>query len=1151
MKKFLSLVLALVMTMSLVTISAGAKDFGDDGDIDYKEAVDVISALGIVDGYSDSSFRPDGSLTRGAAAKIICNLILGPTTASALSATTAPFKDVPTTNVFAGYITYCAQQGIISGYGDGTFRPTGSLTGNAFLKMLLGALGYDSSIEGYTGSNWQVNVTKQAVGIGLNKGNADFVGSKTVTRQEACLYAFNMLKSDMVQYDSKTTVDINGATVTIAGDKAKAVSTANGWVGTNDGNIDRDGVQQFAEKYFDKLTRTRNDSDPFGRPANEWKYRSEVIGLYADDTDLLETYTAKVEKGDLFSLIGSAVVNGIEDGDYDLEVYVDGQAVRTPNVDDYFVRSSSAAAGVSGNGVVTEVYMDDDSNVTIAQINTYLVQATADYNSAKESLNVEVVDVDCDTVPPLNTVIENADVNVSNFKEDDYILVTYSYDTKEIESAELAEVLTAEVSEFTVDDYVIMGGTTYKYNKIVGDDVSTLEFTIGEDAKVVLDSYGYIMYVDEAISSNSYVYIADVGAYSTTGKTAVANAYFPDGTYDEPIIKKVDGKTSVNACQNARGWYTYSADADGRLTLNSVQTPNAEAYGYVNDTLYASGVTVLKNDNVKFLGTATTYSKPSANSGGSTTTITIGNNTSAGLNDIRGDSSTIFVVVDGDGDVTAYTGVANAPDITTSESFTGPIYVGVVYRQSNGYARYVFIDASADEDVIIDDANSAADYLFLLKDTGNRTTSGDDTYYKYKVVYDGVETEKFVESSLVAGQKVGMLFRDVKENAKGYVTKATPFGGDDFAGNNKRDEYTLSAATNDEITYSNDTLTFTVNGAAKDYIIASDCNVTLAFGKDANLDLVNEGDSYTLYQTSARGMAGMLKDYDLSGKVYVAVDDTDSQVATDIYVWIDKAVGTTSGGGSPVSTTAVVLSASQISNASDYDLLSGSIPYYKQSGANVTSLDEKWALLEKAGCTDISISNGAFNYTTPSGQKVSGQAITAVRYYKVTVDGTNYYLKDGDTVKLTGGTVAMKATYFSVNGGAPTTTNNATTGYTVSGADAVITSGYFAVNTNCMNTTVATSGTATDSALFKVNQPTAQVFLQAGGTFKVELEIQTNATTTASTVTFSGAEIETVTITVDPGVAVGTKIPVTLTLADTISSNLDANEIAVTVTNKT
>ena len=76
MKKFLSLVLALVMTMSLVTISAGA-DFTDDSSINYAEAVDVMSAVGVVGGYADGSFNPQGTLTRGAAAKIICNMIRG------------------------------------------------------------------------------------------------------------------------------------------------------------------------------------------------------------------------------------------------------------------------------------------------------------------------------------------------------------------------------------------------------------------------------------------------------------------------------------------------------------------------------------------------------------------------------------------------------------------------------------------------------------------------------------------------------------------------------------------------------------------------------------------------------------------------------------------------------------------------------------------------------------------------------------------------------------------------------------------------------------------------------------------------------------------------------------------------------------------
>ena len=95
MKKFLSLVLALVMTMSLVTVSAGAKDFSDSTKIQYKEAVDVMSAVKVIDGYADGSFNPSATLTRGAAAKIICNLILGPTTASALVADAAPYIVLP------------------------------------------------------------------------------------------------------------------------------------------------------------------------------------------------------------------------------------------------------------------------------------------------------------------------------------------------------------------------------------------------------------------------------------------------------------------------------------------------------------------------------------------------------------------------------------------------------------------------------------------------------------------------------------------------------------------------------------------------------------------------------------------------------------------------------------------------------------------------------------------------------------------------------------------------------------------------------------------------------------------------------------------------------------------------------------------------
>ena len=943
MKKFLSLVLALVMTMSLVTVSAGAKDFDDNGDIDYKEAVDVISALGIVDGYSDGSFRPDGSLTRGAAAKIICNLILGPTTASALSASTAPFKDVPTTNVFAGYITYCAQRGIISGYGDGTFRPTGTLTGNAFMKMLLGALGYDSSIEGYTGSNWQVNVTKQAIGIGLEDGNDEFVGSKAVTRQEAALYSFNMLKADMVQYDSKTTVDINGATVTIAGDKAEAVSTSNGWAGTNDGNIERDNVQQFAEKYFDKLTKTRNDTDPFGRPANEWKYRSEIIGSYADYSDLRETYTAKASKGDLYGLLGSSIVNGLDDGDYDLAVYVDGKEVSKPAVKDYFVKNSSSAAGVSGNGVLTEIFMDDDNNVTLVFVNTYLVKATADYNSNRESLSIETVDINTDTdeddnpitVPSLGTTIDNEDVPVSSFKEDDYILVTYSYATKEIESAQLAEVVTGEVSEFTETTEVIMDGTTYKYNKLVGKTESGTEYTIGEDAKVVLDAYGYIIYIDEALSTNSYVFVKETAKATGVGNKVAADVYFTDGTNDSVILKKVAGDTDFDSKKAAQGyWWTYSKDSNDQYTLNSVKDPlTADVKGEVS--LSGSETVVIKNDTIKFMPNVTgTYDKDLT-----------ADTDMVKVNTIKGDSSTIFVVLEADGDVTAYTGVSNAPDVKTSDaSSSEKITVHAVVKTTTGYAQYVFVDLSNDAKATVEDSNTAADYLFLLKYTGNKTTSGEDTYYKYKVVYDGVETEKYVESSLVdevgRTDAPGMLFRDVKENAKGYITGAEEFDGNAQGTKDKRDEFTL---TEDTITYSNDTLTI----AGKGYIITSETNVTLAFGKNANEDLVNEGDDYTLYQGSARGAASQLKGYKLDGTAYIAVDDTGSEVATDIYIWVAKAEATEEVGGGSGDAGDFEYSVSVAKNGNATIRITGFV--WPKDGKQYESADIKFDLVDEDG----------------------------------------------------------------------------------------------------------------------------------------------------------------------------------------------------------
>ena len=91
MKKLLALVLALVMSMSLVTISNAA--FKDADKIDYKEAVDVMNAVGVFVGDEKGNFNAKENLTREQAAKIIAYLELGSKAADALVGG-ATFTDV-------------------------------------------------------------------------------------------------------------------------------------------------------------------------------------------------------------------------------------------------------------------------------------------------------------------------------------------------------------------------------------------------------------------------------------------------------------------------------------------------------------------------------------------------------------------------------------------------------------------------------------------------------------------------------------------------------------------------------------------------------------------------------------------------------------------------------------------------------------------------------------------------------------------------------------------------------------------------------------------------------------------------------------------------------------------------------------------------
>lgn len=200
-KRLLSwvLVVALCLSLGLPAVAAELM-FTDSAEITHPEAVRALVDDGIIRGYPDGSFGPQGTLTRAEACTILTRLMGG--TASG----TAPFLDVAPEHWASGNIAYCASEGIVAGYGDGNFGPEDKLNGDAWSKMLLAAMGYDAEASGMLGSAWQLGVATLASAENLYDGIDNFDPTQPISRDNACQVAYNGLydtnsESCVITYD--------------------------------------------------------------------------------------------------------------------------------------------------------------------------------------------------------------------------------------------------------------------------------------------------------------------------------------------------------------------------------------------------------------------------------------------------------------------------------------------------------------------------------------------------------------------------------------------------------------------------------------------------------------------------------------------------------------------------------------------------------------------------------------------------------------------------------------------------------------------------------------------------------------------------------------------------------------------------------------
>ena len=333
MKKLLAMVLALVMTLSLA-VSANA--FKDDKSIndDYAESVAVLNGMGVFKGYEDGSFQPEGNITRAEVATIVYRIYtadVAKNDKSGLYATYNKFSDMAGAGWAQGYIGYCANASLVKGYPDGTFKPSGKVTGYEVLAMILRAVGYDKNNE-FSGADWALHVAQTAQQLGVLDNVAKTTDlNAPASRELVAELLFQGIQKAQVTY----TPAFGYVTDKVIGTKTNSLG----------------------EKNF-KLA-SAAASDKWGRPATKWTYNTgDKATTFVEKPDL--TYTKAVTECDVAHDAGLKV-------DTAYTLYVNGQKQATT----YTVNLTDTVTKMGAQGRLVEVYDN-----TIVMIDTFLAKVT-------------------------------------------------------------------------------------------------------------------------------------------------------------------------------------------------------------------------------------------------------------------------------------------------------------------------------------------------------------------------------------------------------------------------------------------------------------------------------------------------------------------------------------------------------------------------------------------------------------------------------------------------------------------------------------------------------------------------------------------------------------------------------------------------------
>ena len=590
------------------TMFAGAASYSDKADIKATTAVDMLSSLGVIQGYDDGSFKPNTTVTRAQMAKMIFTIMNGGNdNAKAYTSLPTKFTDLPTAAWAQGYVRYLQNTGIIAGKSVTKFAPNDTVTGLEAAKMVLVAAGYNAQKAGLTGAAWAQNTMKYGQLNNLFE-DVDADLNAALPRQYAAQILYNALDMKRVVWSNDIN-DFKNAT-------------------------DVSGEKTIGEKYMDLyktsaevLTSVKKTS---GKDTYEIKLADKV--KYADDKKEQEFTKVPTDVSDLLGLKVKVLVRVKTNGDQDVYgVYADddSKVIATGTVGQ--LESVGAASDKKTKLAGTEYKMDDTRNglkviyANQGQSTDKLSKIEGQKDISEVAGTVKLVDTNgnnkVDTVVVTPAVVGQVtyagskSVTISNkvgskdiddldiyegYAKDDWTVVTSDTYTASGDTAVAKiDVTTAKVTSTKKNNSTV---TEVKVNdewyKIADNaEVDTLKAGNTYDFAIVGN---YVVNADETEADSSDVLVvtdfedAKNGMQSST--TQKVKAYFLDGSSKTITVEKLDltagdGKdeedvSAVNSidANDVNKLYSYSTRSNGNYTLKALGKDNKAGYESISNT---------------------------------------------------------------------------------------------------------------------------------------------------------------------------------------------------------------------------------------------------------------------------------------------------------------------------------------------------------------------------------------------------------------------------------------------------------------------------------------------------------------------------------------------------------------------------------------